>query len=185
MLYPNNIKKTYKKEISYKNRGMNLEYLIEKANSYYRDNDLAYIYKKPTPIRVVNVEYTGKGKRITDAFYETPSTLDFNGIYKGHYIEFDAKETNNKTAFPIKNVHEHQIKHIQNVYNHKGIVFLIIMMNNKYFLLEGSTFLDFLKNEERKSITYEFLKNNAYEIDLSLKGLDYLSIVDKLIGGNL
>lgn len=34
MLYPNNIKKTYKKEISYKNRGMDLEYLIEKANEY-------------------------------------------------------------------------------------------------------------------------------------------------------
>lgn len=55
MLYPNNIKKTYKKEISYKNRGMDLEYLIEKANEYYKDNDIAYIYKKPTPIKVVKI----------------------------------------------------------------------------------------------------------------------------------
>ena len=81
MLYPNNIKKTYKKEISYKNRGMDLEYLIEKANEYYRDNDIAYIYKKPTPIKVVKTDYSKSGRRITDAFYEAPSTLDFNMLY--------------------------------------------------------------------------------------------------------
>ena len=126
MLYPGGTKKTYKKEVSYKNRGMELEYLIEQANIYYRDNDIAYIYKKPTPIRVVKTDYSSLGKRITDAFYEMPSTLDFNGIYKGRYIEFDAKETNNKTSFPISNVHDHQIKHIRNIYKHGGIVLSLI-----------------------------------------------------------
>ena len=111
---------------------MNLEYVIEQANTYYRDNDLAYIYKKPTPIKVVKTSYSNLGKRITDAFYEMPSTLDFNGIYKGKYIEFDAKETNNKTSFPINNVHPHQIKHIRNILSHGGIVFLIIKMNEEY-----------------------------------------------------
>lgn len=185
MLYPNNLKKTYTKEISHKNRGMDLEYLIELANSYYRDNDIAYIYKKPTPIKVVDVAYTSKGKRITDAFYETPSTLDFNGIYKGYYIEFDAKETKNKTSFPISNVHPHQIKHINNIFNHHGIVFLIIMINGKYFLLPGSKFIEFLNNESRKSIPYEYILDNALEITLSLKGLDYIKALDKIIGGNL
>ena len=84
MLYPGNIKKEYKSVVSYKNRGMTLEYLIEKANIYYRDNDIAYIYKKPTPIRVVKTSFSGGGKRITDAFYELPSTLDFNGWCKGN-----------------------------------------------------------------------------------------------------
>lgn len=183
MLYPNNIKKEYTKITSYSNRGMDLEYLIEQANEYYIDNDIAYIYKKPTPIGVVKVSYSNKGKRIQDGFYKTPSTLDFNGLYKGHYIEFDAKETKNKTAFPISNVHEHQIKHIRNINNHGGIVFLIIMMNNKYFLLMGNTFLDFLNKENRKSIPYDYLVNNAYEIKLSLKGLDYLPILNQIIGG--
>lgn len=183
MLYPNNIKKNYNKEISYKNRGMDLEYLIEKANIFYRDNDIAYIFKKPTPIKVVNVEYKNGGKRITDAFYETPSTLDFNGIYKGNYIEFDAKETNNKTSFPLRNVHDHQIKHIKNVYNHKGIVFLIIMMNNKYFLFPGSKFLEFLEKETRQSIPYNYIEENSYELKVTLKGLDYISKLDELIGG--
>ncbi len=183
MLYPNNIQKNYTKITSYSNRGMDLEYLIEQANEYYIENDIAYIYKKPTPIGVVKVSYSNKGKRIQDGFYKTPSTLDFNGIYKGYYVEFDAKETQSKTSFPISNVHEHQIKHIRNIAKHGGLVFLIIAMNEKYFLLMGNVFLDFIDNEERKSIPYEFLKDNAYEIKLNLKGLDYLPVLNQVIGG--
>ena len=56
-------------------------------------------------------------------------------------------------------------------------------MNDKYFLLMGNTFLNFLDTENRKSIPYEFLENNAYEIKLSLKGLDYLPVLNKIIGG--
>jgi recombination protein U len=183
LLYPGNVKKKYTKEITYGNRGMALEYLIEQANTYYIENDYAYIYKKPTPIKATRVSYKNGGKRITDAYYEAPSTLDFNGLYKGYYIEFDAKETTNKTSFPISNVHPHQIRHIRNINNHGGIVFLIIAMNEKYYLLMGSTFLQFIDNETRKSIPYEFIKDNAYEIKLSLKGIDYLPIIDKIIGG--
>ena len=181
MLYPNNIKKTYKKEISHKNRGMSLEYLIEQENTYYRDNDIAYIYKKPTPIRVVKTEYCSYGKRITDAFYEMPSTLDFNGIYQGKYIEFDAKETNNKTSFPLSNVHPHQIKHIRNIQNHQGIVFLIISMNDEYFILMGKDFLNFIDNETRKSIPYEYIKDNGILVNVTLNGLDYLTKLGELL----
>lgn len=181
MLYPNSIKKTYQKEISYKNRGMNLEYVIEQANTYYRDNDLAYIYKKPTPIKVVKTSYSNLGKRITDAFYEMPSTLDFNGIYKGKYIEFDAKETNNKTSFPINNVHPHQIKHIRNILSHGGIVFLIIKMNEEYYILKGKDFIGFINKNTRKSIPYEYIKEYGIKINMTLRGLDYLSQLDKEI----
>lgn len=183
MLYPGNSKRTYTKEISYKNRGMDLEYLIEEANEYYIANDLAYIYKKPTPIGVTKVIYQNGGKRINDGYYKMPSTLDFNGLYKGKYIEFDAKETTNKTSFPISNVHEHQIKHIRNINKHGGIVFLIIKMNEKYFLLPGQLFLEFIDSNTRKSIPYEYLCENAFTIPLTLRGLDYLKILDNLIGG--
>lgn len=185
MLYPGNIKKTYTKTTDYANRGMDLEYLIEQANTYYIDNDIAYIYKKPTPIGVNSVSYKNGGKRITDAYYKEQSTLDFNGLYKEKYIEFDAKETASKTSFPISNVHKHQIEHIRNINRHGGIVFLIIAMNGKYYLLLGKDFLYFIDNEERKSIPYSYIEEKAYEIKLTLKGLDYLPIIDKVIGGNL
>ncbi len=171
MLYPSGVKKIYKKEISYKNRGLNLESLVEKANLYYKDENIAYIYKKPTPIRVVKTE----GFKIIDAFYEKPSTLDFNGIYKGKYIEFDAKETSNKTSFPLSNIHDHQLKHIKNIYKQGAIVFLIISMNDKYFILMGKDLINFTINNKRKSIPYEYLKKNAIEIKMTLRGLDYLS----------
>ena len=70
MLYPNNIKKDYQKTTTYSNRGMDLEGIIESTNEYYRDNDIAYIYKKPTPIGVTKVAYSNKGKRIQDGFYK-------------------------------------------------------------------------------------------------------------------
>ena len=50
MNYPNGIKKEYK--LSTSNRGMNLETDINETNIYYRDNNIAVIYKKPTPIRL-------------------------------------------------------------------------------------------------------------------------------------
>lgn len=176
MFYPNNIKKEYKKEISYSNRGMDLEYLIEQANIYYRDNDIAYIYKKPTPIHVVKKN----NNKIVDAYYEAPSTLDFNGLFRGKYIEFDAKKTCNKTSFPISNVHEHQIRHMRNINNHGGIVFLIINMNGEYYILKGSDFLSFIDNYKRKSIPYDYLKNMGIKVNLTLKGLDYLSKIKEI-----
>lgn len=185
MEYPNNIKKKNSRIITYGNRGLDLETIIEEANAYYREKDLAYIYKKPTPIGVVKATYTSKGRRITDAFYKTPSTLDFNGIYQGKYIEFDAKETNNKTSFPLANIHQHQLQHIQNIYHHGGIVFLIIMINDEYYLLPGKKIIDFKERETRKSIPYEYIKDNGYILKYNYnKGLDYIKILDILIGGS-
>ena len=48
MNYPNKINKTYKKTISYANRGMDLENLINQINEFYLENNIAVIYKKPT-----------------------------------------------------------------------------------------------------------------------------------------
>ncbi len=181
MLYPNNSKKVYNPNVCYDNRGMDLEYLINMACNFYIEKDIAYIYKKPTPIKIVKTSYNNAGKRITDAFFELPSTLDFNGIYKGYYIEFDAKKTQNKTSFPLNNISKHQIKHIYNINNHGGIVFLIIEINQEYYVLEGTILLSFIKNETRKSIPYDFIKVKGHKIKLTINGLDFINIVDELI----
>ncbi len=64
MNYPNNIKKNSKKIVTYDNRGMDLENLINKTNEYYLDINRALIYKKPTPIGIVEGNYT----KITNAY---------------------------------------------------------------------------------------------------------------------
>ena len=179
MLYPGNINKQYKRNISHKNRGMKLENLINLSNEYYLENDIAIIYKKPTPILVCKVDY--KKNLINEGYYKTPSTLDYNGIYKGKYIDFDAKETLCKTSFPLSNIHEHQLLHMKRVIKHGGISFLIIKMNSLYYLLDGKIILSFIEENVRKSIPYEFIKNNGIQIKEGIRpALDYIKVIDKL-----
>ena len=139
MNYPNGIKKNFKSSnfINYANRGMKLEDDLNITNNYYRDMDVAYIYKKPTPIKITKVNYPSRDKAmIKEAFFDTPSTTDYNGIYKGKYVDFEAKETNSLTSFPLNNIHKHQIIHLNNIARHGGIAFIIVrftMLNETYF----------------------------------------------------
>ena len=125
MNYPNGIKKTnnhYNSLLnteSHKNRGMTLESEINSSNEYYREINKAYIYKKPTPLKIVKVDYPSRNKAVVkEAYFTEPSTTDYNGLYKGKYIDFEAKETKSKTAFSLTNIHKHQIKHLSDIYNH-------------------------------------------------------------------
>jgi recombination protein U len=181
--YPNGKKQEYKKVINYANRGMDLESIINETNEYLLEKDIAIIYKKPTPIGIVKVSYENNKEVITRAYFASPSTLDYNGVYKGKYIEFDAKKTESRTSFPLANIHEHQIKHIRNIINHKGIVFLIISMNECYYLLNGPDLISFIDSQTRKSIPYDYIKENAYELEYNYnKGLNYIKYID-VIGG--
>ena len=163
----------------YGNRGMTLEEDINLTNEYYKEKHIALIYKKPIPIKVLKINETKT--RIKEAFYEQKSTLDYNGIYKEKYIEFDAKETNNKTSFPLSNIHKHQIEHIKNIISFKGITFLIVRFNalNKTYLLQGEKLIEFINNEPRKSIPISFFEKKCKEIKLKYSPrLDYLNVID-------
>ena len=179
MNYPSNIKKEFKKNINYGNRGMDLENLINITNERYLEKDIAVIYKKPTPIQVVKYDYSKK--RIVDAYYKSESTLDYNGVYKGYYIEFDAKNTNN-TYLPLANIAAHQLLHMENIIKHHGIAFLIIMICNEVYLLPGEKILQFIKNESRKSIPYTYIQENGYKLTYNyLKGIEYIEAIEELI----
>lgn len=169
------------KLINYGNRGMTLEEDINLTNNYYKEKDIALIYKKPIPIKVLKINETKT--RIKDGFYEQKSTLDYSGIYKEKYLEFDAKETNSKTSFSILNIHPHQIEHIKNIIHFKGISFLIIRFNllNETYLLEGHKLLAFLEENERKSIPLSYFQENCPKIALKYAPrLDYLKVIDIL-----
>lgn len=174
--------KAPEKNYNYKNRGMWLENIINNTNSYYEYIDKALIYKKPTPIKILKVSYpTRQSTVINKAVFNSISTLDYNGVYKGRYIEFDAKESKNKTAFPLANIKEHQMQYIKNVLRHNGIVFLIIFINNEFILLRGEDLINFTESNTRKSIPIETLRTIGYKIPEKFSPrLDYLEIVDKL-----
>lgn len=185
MNYPNGIKKSITQNIpkTYKNRGMNLENMINDTNMYYIEKEKAYIYKKPTPIKLVKVDY--KKKKIEEAYFEKPSTTDYNGIYKGKYIDFEAKETNNIKSFPISNIHNHQIIHMKNIVKEGGICFLIVRFTklNKNFLLMANDLISFLNNYQTSSIPITYFEEKGYLIkDKYIPSIDYLEIIDN-IGG--
>ena len=174
MKYPNG--KPYKKNsssteqvetshrtlLSAANRGMSLEEDINLSNDYYREAGIALINKRPTPINIVKVDYS-KGARITDAYFEKQSTTDYNGVYKGKYIDFEAKNTKSLTAFPLSNISEHQIVHLKNVLKHGGIAFFIIsfQLKDEIYLLDASFVIDFYEHGQRKSIPYEVFKEKG------------------------
>ncbi len=177
------------KQVFHNNRGMSLENDINISNEYYIDTKKAFIYKKPTPIKIVKVNYpskTNKTGRITikEAYFESPSTTDYNGLYKGKYIDFEAKETNNKSYFPLENIHKHQIEHLRNIMENDGISFLIVRFTeyNKTFILFSNDFFNYIDNNTRKSIPYEYFIEKGYEIKEKYSPrLDYLEIIEKYI----
>ena len=171
-----------KSKSNFANRGMVLENDINVTNEYYIEKGIALIYKKPTPIKITKVNYDKS--KITEAFFESPSTLDYNGLYKGKYIEFDAKETQSKTSFALVNIHSHQLEHIKKVYKLDGVVFLIIrfVLLNETYILMGRDLLDLLNNNTRKSIPYSYIKEKGYIIELKyIPRLDYLKVLDRIM----
>ena len=162
-------------------RGMSLEEDITLSNQYYLSHDIAVIYKKPTPTQIVKVDYPRReAAKIVEAYYKTPSTTDYNGLYRGKYVDFEAKETKVKT-FPFANISKHQIDHLQKIINHGGIAFVIIAFTslNEVYLIDASHIINDYYHSQRKSITYEKIKNLGHLIPQGYQPrLDYLKVVD-------
>jgi len=183
--YPNKKKITNNKITSTANRGMNFETMINQTNEFYLDNDIAVIYKKPIPIQIVSVDYRVRSAaKIVEAYYKLPSTTDYNGIYKGRYIDFEAKETKSKTSFPIKNIHEHQVSHLEKVKNHGAISFIIVYFSvlGKIFFLDSNYIVEYynLSKSGKKSIPLEEFEKYGHEIKEGYrKPVDYLKIIDE------
>ena len=174
------------KNIKKANLGMLLEEMINETNNYYLSKDIAVIHKKPIPIQIVKVNYPSRCEAvITEAYYKTPSTTDYNGIYKGKYIDFEAKETNNSTSFSLNNIHAHQVEHLKQITKHGGIGFLIVYFkqHDEVFLLPYEILESYWEKRdiERKSIPYQTFKEKAYLIKVSyMPRLDYLKVLDEV-----
>ena len=184
MKYPGGVKMSKAiKDISYGNRGMSLEEDLNISNSYYVDRGVAFIYKKPTPIQITKVYYPSRSSAvIKEAYFKEPSTTDYNGVYRGKYIDFDAKETRQK-SFPLANIHSHQISHLKKIINHGGIGFILVNFKtlNQIFLLPGDKLFDFIENNSRKSIPIEYFIKNGFLIKPKYNPrIDYLEIIDKI-----
>lgn len=184
---PNSAKGRNRKNSSFSNRGMTLEEDLNETNEYYRIRKIAVIHKKPTPIQIVQVDYPNRSAAvIKEAYFKLASTTDYNGVYKGKYIDFEAKETQNTTSFPLKNFHQHQVDHMGEVLNHGGICFVILRFTRyeQVYLLGAEhllTFWERMTTGGRKSITKEEIEQKGHYIPLGFQPrIDYIKVVDNL-----
>ena len=180
--YPNG-KKTFNRNANtYKNmsnQGMALEEMINKTNEYYKAHNIAYVHKRPTPVKVLK---TNDYAHIVDGVFLEPSTLDYVGTYKGKYLDFEAKETTSKKGFPIKNIASHQIQAIKDIISNGGISFVIIFLKsfNEIYYLDGKDMISLYENEET-IISYDKIKEIGVLIKEGyLAPVDYISVIKKI-----
>ena len=134
-------------------RGHDLEAAVNRCNLHYRKSGIALIEKKPTPIELTKVGAVIK-----------QSTVDYTGILapNGRGIAFDAKETKNKTSFPLSNIKQHQMVFLDYWQRTGGLSFLLIhfKLNDDEAFMVPFDFVNplyeaaYITNTGRKSIPY-------------------------------
>lgn len=165
-----------KDSLSHKNRGIDFENNINITNDNYKIDNLALVYKKSTPIKILVSGETNK------AVFSKKSTTDYNGVYKGKYIDFEAKSTH-ENNFPLKNIEDHQIEHLKNVLLFDGISFLLVEFKkyNEIYILKTQDLLNFIENNDKSAIPYEYFKNKGFLINSYIKyPVHYLENFEKI-----
>jgi recombination protein U len=123
---------------------------------------------------------------IREAYFQKPSTVDYSGVYRGRALEFEAKETKQKTSFPLDNIHEHQIEHLRKALMHGAIAFLIVRFTTHgiTYLLDASHVVnayDAKAKGGRKSIPLRVFEEQGYVIPCSYGApVDYLQVLDQV-----
>ncbi|MFA6624380.1 MAG: Holliday junction resolvase RecU [Bacilli bacterium] len=143
------------------NMGMVFESEISKTCDFYREKNLADLYKRPTPIKVVKMSKTHPGM-ICEAYFQEKSTTDYVGIYKGKYIDFECKETIHD-SIPYHMIREQQYDHLRFVQSLGGIGFFLVSFKAKaeVYLLRADIVLKKVDEKHHPGFSYQFFKDNA------------------------
>ncbi|GAA2904579.1 Holliday junction resolvase RecU [Enterococcus pseudoavium] len=175
------------KETTFANRGMRFEDAINQSNEYYLTHDKAVVHKKPTPLQIVKVDYPKRSAAvIKEAYFRQASTTDYNGVYHGYYLDFEAKETKNKASFPLKNFHQHQITHMQQCLRQDAVCFVLLWFSSlsRCFFLAAEELIFFWDSQEngKKSIPLKTIEEVGIEIAPKIAPrIPYLAAVEQYL----
>ncbi|WP_265181918.1 Holliday junction resolvase RecU [Geomicrobium sp. JCM 19055] len=188
-LYEKKVTTSKKTDDGNANRGMTLEDDLNASIHHYLQIGKAVIHKKPTPVQIVSVDYPKRTRaKITEAYFRQASTTDYNGIYKGYHLDFEAKETHQKQSFPLKNIHDHQIEHLNAVTAHGGLAFLILRFahSKETYVLKAEDFMKLKAETDRKSIKKDDIATLGIFVNPSiLPTIDFLPAVEQLFRLNV
>lgn len=179
-----------RKTTDFANRGMSFEAAINATNAYYLAHQRAVIHKKPTPVQIVKVDYPQRSRaKIVEAYFRQASTTDYSGVYKGRYLDFEAKETRQKSSMPMKNFHKHQIEHMAQVLAQDGICFVLLHFSSlrETYLLPAQALVHFYEKEQgSKSMPLTYIRREGFAIaESAFPQVPYLDIIDqKFLGGD-
>ncbi|HDR7595220.1 TPA: Holliday junction resolvase RecU [Bacillus mycoides] len=164
------------------NRGMAFEMLINLANEMYQRGGVALINKRPTPVKVLK----SKGSRVLNGFYEAKSTVDYDGVYKGRAIAFEAKSTNEINRFDLKNIAQHQLDYLEKAEKMGAICFFLIEFSKdkSVFLVPQSVIQAYVRMSQqpkgKKSIPRADFDIYGYLVDQTERAsVDYLQYIDE------
>ena len=162
-------------------RGSTLEDMLNRTNEKYLANGLALIQKIPTPITPINIDK--ESRHITLAYFDQKSTVDYIGAVQGIPVCFDAKECNTDT-FPLANIHEHQVRFMEQFEKQDGIAFILIAYTHRdqFYYLRFAELKRFWKRAEnggRKSFRIEELEEDYFLPEVSGVLVPYLNLLQK------
>ena len=149
-------------------RGSVLEEMINYTNEQYLMKKLALIQKIPTPIKPIQIEK--ETRHITLAYFDQKSTVDYIGAVQG------------VSAFPLQNIHQHQIQFMKNFEQQEGIAFIILYYSHLHeaYYIPFRDIIFFWERAEkggRKSFTYEEV-DKTYRI--AIEGGIYIRYLETL-----
>lgn len=162
-------------------RGSTLEEFINHTNERYREQKLALIQKIPTPIKPIEMDKASR--RITLAYFEQKSTVDYIGNVQGIPVCFDAKESVVDT-YPLQNIHLHQITFMKEWEEQGGIAFILLYYthrNEVYYIPFRDVYRFWQRSEEggRKSFRFEEI-DASYQVPMqSGVYIQYLEAIQK------
>ena len=162
---------------SHKNRGMLLEKIINNSINYYVNNKIAFFSKNHLNIKFNSVLDDKQNKiiKLNNSFIKSKSTVDYYGVYKGKYITFEAKSTE-EDLLPLSNIKPHQHKHLLFIESLGGYAFYIFYFkhSSKIYMIKASD-IDF---ENKKSISLDEAKTIGNKLDIVFPGvIDFLNLI--------
>ncbi|TPR54112.1 Holliday junction resolvase RecU [Metamycoplasma neophronis] len=160
-----------------KNKGMLLESIINSTNLFYFNQKVAMIHKKNLDVQFKGVDIKNHKLVLKEATIKSKSTVDYYGIYKGKFLAFEAKSTEDKNL-SLANIKNHQIEYLSLVESFGGIAFWIFYfkIQNKFILIKHSDLKNIIKN--KKTLSFDLCKEQGIILELSFPGvLDFINYI--------
>ncbi|CAM4359262.1 recombinase RecU [Bacillus manliponensis] len=168
----------------HRNRGQAFEHLINISNQMYKNARIAVMNKRPTPIKVLKTDKFGK---IKESCWEAKSTVDYDGVYRGYAVCFEAKSVDVETRFDLKNIAAHQIDYLELAEKMGAICFFLIEFRKEktIFLAPFSFIKEYVAAANAggsKSIPRAVFNDRAYLVKSTNRALvDYIQCIDENI----